>query len=286
LFKVGQYLDRLRTIGGFDDAAIFVIADHGTRGGFLEPSPGIIPEFIRSSAYPTIAYHAPGQAGPLKISQAPVALSDVYPTVLADFGLKSDNAQGGLGRAEGFGGREREFRFYKGITDIYGDYIPQSELFRISGDVRDPAAWHSGGVAVRDPQNLEMVDFGTPEASTVLNYGWSEEAKGQALSWLIANPATISGKISGQHRTRVTLRILNPHHNQRITFKVSDQVVGVIREPVPTGWVERQIEFDAQILPAGASALAVEAEVIGAQSERDLREVGVAFDWIKFEAID
>lgn len=289
LGRVGDYLDRLREIGAFENSAIFVVADHGTRYGFLEGDAGPIPNNLMSSANPTIAYHAPTQTGPMAISASPVSLIDVYPTIASAFQLPVEAQGRRIASIVEGETRQREFLFYKKATDVYGDYIPQFEKFAISGHVRDPIAWRSLGVESELEYPLTFVDFGSPDAYVHLNYGWSAEAAGVPFSWLIANPsnpATVSGVLPAGKHIKVRVRMMNPHFNQVLTFKLGDREVGRIVDPVPTGWTERDFTFETADQFGLLSTIKVEASQTGTLSSRDPRKLAVALDWIRFDGSD
>jgi len=286
LARAADYVDRLRTIGAFEKSAVFILADHGSKYGFLgENADSHIPGFVRSSANPTILFHAPDQDGPLHFSSAPLALTDIYPTIAEAFGIEAESEGISISAIEENERRERSFLFYKGITDIYGDYIPQFERFAVNGHVRNAEDWKSLGVETTVREPLDLVDFGTLEASKYLNFGWSEEARGVSASWLVANPATITGLLPSAGEVRVRMKLMNPHLNQRLVFKIDGHTIGEVEEPVPTAWVEREFTFDTGALGQKLISFVIEAAQIRPQSINDTREVGVAFEWIKFEAI-
>ncbi|NTF33475.1 hypothetical protein [Rhizobium skierniewicense] len=282
--RVANYIDRLRSIGAFEKSSIFIVADHGTRYGFFNKTePSSIPEFIRSSANPTLLYHSPGQSEPLSISNSQIEITDIYPTITHNFGLEDGSRAKVITAAGESEERERTFLFYKGITDTNGEFLPQYERFSITGDVKSVDSWKSLGVETEIPEKLESIKFGTNGTSKLLNYGWSEEAKGVPVSWVVASPATITGTLPCDCNIRVSMRIMNPHNNQSIVFKINNQIIAVLNEPSPTGWVERDFRFDASDFGPGSINLVIEAAIIKPISTADVRNVGIAFDWIKLE---
>lgn len=287
LSQVGSYFDHLREIGAFENSAVFLVADHGSKYGFMGDAKGSgpVPGYVISSANPTVAFHAPGNKEAFAINSAPVMLTDVYPTIMKEFGIETAVAGKDLKAATPNDQRVRPFTYYKGISDIYGDYIPQVERFEISGMVRDPSSWKSLGAESRLESSLEVVDFGTKEASDHLNMSWSEEAAGVPVSWILASPATLSGVLPKGHEIKTSMKIMNPHANQKMTFSIEGKVIGEITEPKPTVWVERAFSFSTAGLPEGkpVSIQINVADVSPAGGGRDTRNVGVAFDWVKFE---
>lgn len=284
IVRIADYIDRLRSVGAFDNSAIFIVADHGTKYGFFrDENPNPIPGFVRSSANPVMIYHAPGQSGSLLSSAAPLALTDIYPTILKDFGISIDGEGKAISTIHENENRERIFLFYKGITDIYGEFIPQIERFSVNGHVRNPDNWKSLGVEANIAEPLGLVDFGTPQVSKYLNFGWSEEAPSVPVSWLIANPATITGVLPENRKIRVIMMLMNPHPGQKIVFKINGQVIGEIDEPAPTAWVERHFVFDSQSIGSKPTSITLDASVIKQISAKDTRKIGVAFDWIRFD---
>jgi hypothetical protein len=179
--------------------------------------------------------------------------------------------------------RERSFLYYKGAGDVYKDYLPQAERFLVSGDVRDPLAWSSAGVISHESSPLDAVYFGDTESEYHLNLGWSTEPPGTFASWITSDPAVISGVALPSQAATVKMRIMNPHPNQKLTFRVGDKVVGELLEPDPFLWAERSFTFSTAGLPRGPATISIQASKIGPVTPGD-RSVGVAFGWIKFDA--
>jgi len=282
--RIGDYIERLREVGAFEQSLILIIADHGSRYGPMTTArEGVVPNFVMSAANPTIAIHFPKETGPAKFSGAPVTQSDIYSTILKDFALGGHSIGRDIQSIMPHEHRERGFLNYKRPKDVYNDYLPQAERFLVAGDVRDPSAWSSLGVTSHIASPVDFVDFVDTEREYLLNMGWSAEPAGASTSWITSNPATISGLALPSGLATVKMRIMNPHPNQKLTFRVNNRVVGELFEPQPFLWAERSFSFSTNGFSPGQATVSIQASEINPVSPGH-QPVGIAFDWIKFEA--
>jgi hypothetical protein len=288
LRATGQYLDKLRSLGIFDKSLVFILSDHGTRSGFLKRTPaGTAPGFVMSSANPTIAFHAVGDAQPFRTSPAPVVLADVVPTILARLGLPLTEGGIDIDTVKDDADRVRTFTFFRNAGDIQYDFLPVFSQYTIRGSVRDPRAWSPSGpakVSQRDSP-LSAVDFAQPTISRYLGIGWSAEAAGIAHSWVIASPAVVSGVLPTSGKARLTINVLNPHENQHVTIEMNGRDIAEWDSPQPHGWEKHVIEFDLRADEQGQPArIEVIVKKIDFTGGERARQTGIAVNVLKVES--
>lgn len=110
---VEQFIDQLQQLGRYEDSLILVHGDHGSgwaglpapdgEGGYPYASqvraPGFRnwnPEDVLSRARALLMIKLPGAKGPLRISEYPAQLVDIYPTVMAGLGLPVESGLDGV----------------------------------------------------------------------------------------------------------------------------------------------------------------------------------------------
>ena len=97
LGSLTDYLDALRDLDVYDKSLIFLIADHGSHFSIGSESrlsnEGSVPDFVMSTGHPAIAVKDFDDVAGFRVSNAPVALTDIAATILdrMDFA----NAQSG-----------------------------------------------------------------------------------------------------------------------------------------------------------------------------------------------
>jgi hypothetical protein len=288
LRRVGAYLDKLRELGVFDNTMIFVISDHGTRYDFLKRSPNpSVPSYVRSSAYASLAFHDFDETADFSTTNAPATLADIYPTILSAFGQAVDGPAVDLRTLEEGAKRERNFIFYKGSADARQNFLPQVERFRVVGDVRDPSSWSrrnlDGSAQLVGNLPFGQLMLGEPATSKYLGLGWSAEAESVPASWILSNPASISGRLPDAPNVRMTLRFVNPHPDQHIRIKLNGRVVAEWDLPEPTPWMDRTILFRPRPEEIGQPArIDIEAAKI-AQPPNNPRSLGLGVRMIDID---
>ena len=148
-----KVLDKLRSEGLYDSSLIILQADHGLSGGVDLNIQGNLDEEglsvggaslaeIASSAAVLLAIKPPHSQGPLKISRAQVALTDIRTTISSL--LNVDKTLAGrsaytVGEDEE---RERRFYFYQWRNENWQSaYFPRLDEFIIKGSVFDRNSW-------------------------------------------------------------------------------------------------------------------------------------------------
>ena len=86
LKSVADYLNVLRDLDVYDNSLIILVADHGSHFPIESQSwsfiQGTVPDSVMASAYPTIAVKGFDHVEVFKVSDAPVALTDIAATIL------------------------------------------------------------------------------------------------------------------------------------------------------------------------------------------------------------
>ena len=145
--RVEAFLDRLRELKLYDNSLIVISSDHGVR---LPPRqfagdrevPGAPLSEIAGRAMALLIVKPPHSTGPLRVSYAPTAITDIPATVLDGLGLPASlPGEPALKLDEG-ARRERAFANYPwedgGWDQAYFQYM---DVFRLNGRLRDGTSW-------------------------------------------------------------------------------------------------------------------------------------------------
>jgi hypothetical protein len=148
---------RLKELKAYDNSLILVVADHGNGEmgslgiqqdglkalGWNHPIPAAQAtdnlEMVRGGI-PLMMVKAPGARGPLKLSDAPVELSDIPATIFQGLGLKAKTGGRSLLAEEVDPQRRRLHRFYR-FAGWGQDFIVPMTEYEINGFSWDPASW-------------------------------------------------------------------------------------------------------------------------------------------------
>jgi hypothetical protein len=131
---------------------IFVLADHGyghqiqmkelkqEAGSDSQPAPLAR---IKGSAYPLFLVKPFGGTGELRISDAPVSLSDVAKTIVSEVKLEGDIPGSSIFEIGESQSRERRFFSHKNsrVRTRNGYYLPPLEEYSVSGPVWLDESW-------------------------------------------------------------------------------------------------------------------------------------------------
>ena len=129
----GLFLDELRRLKVFDNSLIFVIADHGVRGD------------IQGNGYPLFLVKGFNGQGQMKISDAPICLSDIPKTIFSELGLKGDFDGESIFDLSDSDSRERRFLYYNWNEDWTKDHLPTIKEYVVSGHVWSGESWRYTG---------------------------------------------------------------------------------------------------------------------------------------------
>ncbi|TDR23802.1 hypothetical protein [Marinicella litoralis] len=172
------YLKELKALGIYDQSAIMIMADHGggeyTNLKFDSDINSFIPVnnhgYEKASAKPLMLVKDFQANGTFSVSQKPVSLLDVMPT-LADFSGLPFEADGlPIKLIKENQARERFFYYYN-FTGFDSKYLQDFNIFQIKGHVNDEASWrHKGILTVSDVAKVknneayhlnQIIRFGT-----------------------------------------------------------------------------------------------------------------------------
>jgi hypothetical protein len=146
---VERLLNRLRALGAYDRSVIMITADHGWRarrdGHSLAgvPSPAGSLDRVANNAMPLLAIKPVDGTGPLQISDAPTAITDLPATILDLSGLPEAGFPGtSVVRLNATAVRPRIYAQHSWMNDDWNKrYLGVLQLFSIEGRVLDPKSW-------------------------------------------------------------------------------------------------------------------------------------------------
>jgi hypothetical protein len=179
--RVGALLDRLRELGLYDSSLIVISSDHGVA---LPPEgfPGARDVFgaplseVAGRALALLVVKPPNSAGPIRISDAPSAISDIPATIVDTLGLKNPFPGTSALRLDEHAPRPRQFAVYLwSSAEWQADFFPYMDVFTVDGQVADGNAWKT-----EDPIYAPKT---TPEGRSRGFYRPERGAPGQTFRW-------------------------------------------------------------------------------------------------------
>jgi len=181
LFEVVQLLDRMKSLGIYDDATIVLMGDHGV---FVDPvgmtgavgPDGVThtmnPEVIALSV-PLLAIKRPGERGPLKASSAPSWIVDTASTIATIEGWEAQFPGRPVFALEVDEPRERQFYFYEyRRSELWAEYLAPITEFLVEGSVFQSGSWryvtthHPGGRSERQEEHVPPWQSRRPGAAS------------------------------------------------------------------------------------------------------------------------
>jgi len=146
---VGRILDRLRALGVYDQSVVVLVSDHGWRApkqnhplaGVATPAGDL--QAVGLTAMPLLAVKPLGASGPLRVSMAPTAITDVPATIADLAGLPPGLFPGepALGIAED-ARRSRSFAFHSWRNaDWRREYMDALHVFSVDGPIHQRGSW-------------------------------------------------------------------------------------------------------------------------------------------------
>jgi hypothetical protein len=224
--RVSRFLDRLRALRLYDDSLIVVSSDHGfalAPRGFTgdRPMPGIEPRSMQlstvaGSAMALLVVKPPHRTGPLQISSAPTAITDIPASVLDLLGFAYDTLPGtpALKLSED-AKRPRTFADYdlRRNEDEVKEYFEYLDVFRINGPLLSGDAW-----VFPEPIYAPGIDG---ERSRGL-YEPERNLQGQGFRW--SRPDAFFHAPHDAHGFELTIRSLAPM-SQVVSIRIDDNAV-------------------------------------------------------------
>jgi len=144
------FLEELKSNGIYDNTMIFIVSDHG--GGEYNtgiyndetvgscPGNAQIPTRHHQSGLPLLLAKPFSAEGRLKISDSPVSLGDVLPTISSAIGLEFDYPGYDIFSVPQDLDRDRRYLFYK-FSGWNINYLPEMIEYEIDGHAWHPSSW-------------------------------------------------------------------------------------------------------------------------------------------------
>lgn len=222
---MGAFVKKLQQMGVYDDAAVFIMGDHGLLWGSdavhygayapaqTEKTNSLDPFAKKPRALPMVLFKPPKATGKLQISDKPVSLLDIAPTVLDVAGIEPDIQYEGVSLLQlDDGPRVRKF--------FSSEYKKRSSgplyEYAVSGFSWHDQSWiYTGNVLYKGKKERapfdnyvegETLSFGASGTGMqYLDANWSPDADGH---WATTSKAGISLPVlalSENPRARITL---------------------------------------------------------------------------------
>jgi len=218
-----KFLTALNYIGVYDNSMIFIVGDHGI--GLSDNIQAVEhtkdKKVVNVTSSVTIASGIPlilmkpfGSMTDMKISDAPVSLSDIPKTVISELGLKNDLPGCSMLEIKESDSRERRFLFYKWESEYWNkEYLPAMDEYIVNGFSWLNQSWQptyrrftSEGIVDIKPPVYEygsQIQFGNGgNAEQYQGQGWSGPEGG--FTWTDGKNATLVIPVN-QPQTDLTL---------------------------------------------------------------------------------
>jgi hypothetical protein len=145
--RVGAFLDKLRELGLYDSSLIVISSDHGVAlppEGFKSDRDvfgGPLSE-ISGAALALLVVKPPRATGPVRISDAPSAISDIPATIVDTLGLSNPFPGTSALKLDEHTPRPRQFAVYLwNAAGWQNDFFPYMDVFTVDGAATDGSAW-------------------------------------------------------------------------------------------------------------------------------------------------
>lgn len=151
---LGRFFSRLKSAGLYDQSMILVVGDHGsgeTPEMYIEPPnasrepmrlEGTTRNFRRDKAraIPLVLIKPSGAGGPLKVSSAPVSLTDVPATVMSGLGMNGQDTGPSMFDIHEYATRVRFFSGFE-FNPNKTEFVDDITVYRIEGDSWQNDSW-------------------------------------------------------------------------------------------------------------------------------------------------
>lgn len=145
--RVGALLDKLRELGLYDSSLIVISSDHGVAlppQGFTGDRDvlGAPLSELAGSALALLIVKPPHSAGPVRISEAPSAITDIPATIVDTLGLKNPFPGTSALKLDEHAPRPRQFAIYLwSSAEWQADFFPYMDVFTVDGRVINGGDW-------------------------------------------------------------------------------------------------------------------------------------------------
>jgi len=301
-----EFLNKLKTLGIYDNALIVVQADHGcwrvpqslNQISLKNAGKDIGEDFHDEEDFaskvcassPLLLVKPPHSAGPLKISDAPTALTDIPATITSILNVNDKFEGRSLFDIRPDEVRERRFNYYYELLQSENKYYDFIDEYSITGNLFDRVSWKFIGrlIPPLTPPSVQTIDFGSDKAKRFMHSGWGTIEKepgegGRAFVWALGKTASIFISLP---KTPDTLTA-----NVKSLFKSGDQTVTVIVDGKEAGswkntefsqWEKHSIVIPAdQNRPTLSTVDFVFSEFIQSDNN-EARQLALMFDSMTF----
>jgi hypothetical protein len=281
-----RFLKTLKDLGIYDSSMVFVVADHGAD---IPERPSETSQNNMGYVNPLILVKPFHSGGTLKVSDAPVSLSDMPMTIFTELGLQIDVPGLSMFRVNDSHGRKRRYLSYHWTRDDSKlHYLPTMREYHVIGHSWQLGSWQRTnrtftvqGVRISEATNSlrhsysfgEEVRFGSRgNSERYQGYGWAHGARGN-VTLTTGEKAALTFELDPTPKGIVILKarlipllVKGKPEKQRVVVKVNGNVEGI--------WpVEKAGEYTT-IIPerhvAGARQLDIVFELPDAKSSVDL----------------
>lgn len=199
------FLNTLRDIEAYDNSLIFIVGDHGggAFGNFgihfgqsddvkISKEPKLVSDRIVAAGIPLLLVKPIMAKGEMKVSDAPVSLSDIPQTIVSELGIPEEYPGRSVFEVTPLENRQRRFLFYEWTREYWDwgkDFLPVMDEYIITGFSWLNQSWvptyrkfTSQGVQITEPPIYEYcteITFGEEgNAQYYQGAGWSYPEKG------------------------------------------------------------------------------------------------------------
>lgn len=147
--RVGALLDKLRELGLYDSSLIVISSDHGVAlppQGFTGDRDvlGAPLAELAGSALALLIVKPPNSTGPVRVSEAPSAITDIPATIVDTLGLKNPFPGTSALKLDERAPRPRQFAVYLwSSAEWQADFFPYMDVFTVDGRVINGADWRT-----------------------------------------------------------------------------------------------------------------------------------------------
>lgn len=179
--RVGAFLDKLRELGLYDSSVIVISSDHGVA---LPPEAfkgnrdvfGAPLSELSGSALALLVVKPARATGPVRVSEAPTAITDIPATIVDTLGLRNPFPGASALKLDEHAPRPRGFAVYPwSSSEWQADFFPYMDIFTVDGSATDGSAWKT-----EEPIYAPKT---TPEGRSRGFYRPERGAPGQIFRW-------------------------------------------------------------------------------------------------------
>lgn len=155
---VVQFIAQLQALEIYDKTMLFIVADHGGgeyntgiyNRGHVASESGTIDTQHHQSGLPLLLAKPFGATGTFDISDAPVSMGDLLPTIAQHLGLPLGYPGVDIFALVDTTERERRYLFYE-FSGWHQEYLPQMQEYLVRGHAWSPASWLATGNTFAPP---------------------------------------------------------------------------------------------------------------------------------------